>query len=41
MPQTLRGLFMFAVMATLTVIVGTLVYNKIVTPMVNKLKAAA
>lgn len=41
MPTSLRGIFMFLVVSTITVIVGTLVYNKVVSPMVAKLRAAA
>lgn len=41
MPRTLTGLFWFAVTATLTVIVGTYIYNKVVGPTFAKVMAKA
>lgn len=41
MPRTIGGLVGFAITATLTVIVGTFVYNKLVAPMLARLRQAA
>lgn len=41
MPKSLGGIVGFLITATLTVIVGTFVYNKLVAPIVAKMKAAA
>jgi hypothetical protein len=42
MPRTLGGLFGFAIMATVTVVVGTYIYNKLVAPLISGvLKKAA
>lgn len=42
MPRTLGGLLGFAIMATLTVVVGTFIYSKLVSPLVSSvLKKAA
>jgi hypothetical protein len=41
MPRTLGGLFGFIITATITVVVGTLVYNKVVIPVLARFKAAA
>jgi hypothetical protein len=41
MPRTISGIFMFAVMATVTVVVGTWVYNKAVAPILGKFMAKA
>ena len=41
MPRTFSGILGFAITATVTVIVGTFIYNKLVAPAVAKLRAAA
>ena len=41
MPRTLGGLIGFIVTATITVVVGTLVYNRLVAPVIAKFRAAA
>ena len=41
MPKTLGGIVSFLVAATITVIVGTFVYNKLVSPLLAKMKQAA
>lgn len=41
MPRTLGGLIGFVIMATLTVVVGTFVYNRLVAPLIAQVKKAA
>ncbi len=41
MPRTLGGLFAFAITATLTVVVGTFIYNRVVAPLVAQIRKAA
>ena len=41
MPMTFRGILGFVFTATLTVVVGTFVYNKFVAPMIAQVRKAA
>lgn len=41
MPKSLGGLIGFVVMATLTVVVGSFVYNRFVAPAIASLRKAA
>lgn len=41
LPRTLGGLLGFALTATLTVMVGTFLYNRFVAPAIGALKKAA
>lgn len=41
MPKTIGGLFMFAVTATIIVVVGTFIYNNVVTRAIAAVKKAA
>lgn len=41
MPRTLGGIFGFVLTATLTVVVGTFVYNRFVAPLIAQVRKAA
>lgn len=41
MPRTLGGLFGFIITATITVVVGTMVYNRVVAPLIANFRKAA
>jgi hypothetical protein len=41
MPRTLGGLVSFVIMATLTVVVGSYVYNKFVSPLIGSVMKKA
>lgn len=41
MPRTLGGILGFIITATLTVVVGTYVYNKLVAPMIGRVMSKA
>lgn len=41
MPKSLGGLIGFAVMATVTVVVGTFIYNRMVSPLIAQIRSKA
>lgn len=41
MPKTFGGLLGFAITATITVVVGTFIYNRLVAPLIAQVRKAA